>query len=281
MTKYLCLALSVVMLGSTGTAGRLAAQHVAAEQSGDVIAEAEACALCHATHRGGGEQGLKLGADPSGSISGQVLSLGLTRQLADASLACLRCHGTPEDRARQREFGGRQPSGLSNRGYLGPDLTDDHPIGSMDRDPAMLPSISQPGALRPEEDLLRARLAIVGQPGDLRVECTTCHDPHDRDGMRLNVEEEQLLCTSCHDPGIYISLIHGTVGCSACHSVHGSGVNPRLLKAPDADLLCSSCHVAGVFPQSRAAPGVQFDTGPIAHLSDPKDGECATCHETH
>lgn len=168
----------VVLIGSVGAVTPLEAQHVQAEESGEIVDGAQACALCHSTHKGGGEQGLRLGTGDSGFVGGQTMVLGVTSEISDASRSCLRCHGTPELRGRQGEFGGRQPSGLSNRGFLGPDLTDDHPIGSLEGDPAMLPSLAQPGSLSSDGDVVGQRLVVGNQPGDLRVECTTCHDPH-------------------------------------------------------------------------------------------------------
>jgi len=279
--RYLSPVPIVFLIFSTCAAGRLGAQHVAAEQSGDVIAEAQSCALCHGTHGGGGDKGLKLGPNASSLTGSQSLIMGSSSELSDASRACLRCHETPEERGRQPEFGGRQLSSLQARGFLGPDMSDDHPVGSRDFDPAMLPSTSLSGAFRPDDDPMGQQLALVGLAGDLRVECTTCHDPHSREPMRLSAEEEQVLCSGCHDPGVYVSMMHSTIGCSACHGIHGSGASRRLLRAPDADLLCTSCHVAGVAPQSDAGSVAQIDTGPIAHLSDPRAGECSTCHDVH
>jgi DmsE family decaheme c-type cytochrome len=117
-----------------------------------------------------------------------------------------------------------------------------------------------------------------------RIACTDCHagdrrhweeDPAAHamtDPSKVDAAAEARLCSTCHQNAHQQNMlernIHTTsdVGCSACHSVHGSK-HPALLKRAESGL-CLSCHasVEGQFAKPYRHPV--------------KDGivRCSECH---
>ncbi len=78
---------------------------------------------------------------------------------------------------------------------LGTDLSDDHPI-SIEYDP-----FSDPG-LHPEAHVAQAGLKLFLEDGTQRVQCATCHDPHDLNegtGLLRMDNNGSRLCLTCHD----------------------------------------------------------------------------------
>jgi len=140
-----------------------------------------ACAFCHlptgeskqegqATAYqmyGLGSMGTQSGVGPSG-----------------VSLLCLSCHDGMSAGDVTKTQG---PS-------LGTDLSNDHPV-SMEYDEYGA------SALHSVSDVLGAGLKLPEEGGELRVECTSCHDPHDnRWGSFLRLSNDgSRLCFTCHD----------------------------------------------------------------------------------
>jgi predicted CXXCH cytochrome family protein len=142
--------------------------------------DAEACRHCHTP--GGGAAA----SDPT--ASGVYLIYASTAsgraeagQPSGSSLLCLSCHDGMSAEVVRRHQGG---------------LWDDrssHPV-SVVYDPYA------DGKLRPTGVLKSAGLKLSGDGGELRVECTTCHDPHsNRNGDFLRMSNDRSrLCLSCH-----------------------------------------------------------------------------------
>ena len=109
-----------------------------------------------------------------------------------ASKMCLSCHDgvTAID-----SYGGTtgtvtlagRPSAIGEDG----DLTDDHPIG-----------VTYPvGAEGYHDPTNFTGVVLVSINGDDRVECTSCHDPHNNilGAFLRRTLDESLLCLECHD----------------------------------------------------------------------------------
>ncbi|MDA8165842.1 MAG: hypothetical protein M0017_12515 [Desulfobacteraceae bacterium] len=177
------------------------------------------------------------------------------------SRLCLSCHdGTV---ALGKTLGGDIPTNMELAGRpsdLGTDLSDDHPI-----------SFSFYAA-QPNEELTStppAKLLFYGT--DFKVECSTCHDPHDdTNGMFLRVDNSySALCTCCHvkkgwegsshrtsgkawnglDPNPWPHTKWSTVGengCEGCHTPHNAGGPKRLVNDLSEEDNCYPCHNGNV-----------------------------------
>jgi len=249
-----CLALCV------GTAAR--AQH-AEGTLGD-----RGCDLCHGPHSRGqpGAYNLKT-ADVS-----VWLGPGVVGGLGAVSSSCLRCHVSVAMRERQPELADRQLVGASRATYLGFDLSGHHPLGKVDLTlRSGLPPRGAPAA--------SGAVGLSALGGD-RIECTRCHDPHDRARTVPGHHEQAGLCGQCHDAGTYL-LGHESAACSDCHRLH-RGMPGPLLREASTERLCRSCHdpALGASPVNMA-PVLQLPTAHagLGHATSP--GRCETCHEVH
>lgn len=256
---------------------RLYAQH-ASVTTGDP--SADTCLLCHGSHDSGYNQAtLKSGGVPDVAMDAPGIG--------PASQSCLRCHVTPSVRAVQPEFQESAPATTTSR-FLELDLTDDHPLGRFDI--ARLKDRNRESPISATE-ASRMRPLMFGSEDGAVLECTGCHDPHDRRGPLPSIEEERTLCTNCHDAARYaFGGVHTELPCSGCHLMHG-GFDRELLAEPDPDRICVSCHeqtgptVAAGNASPAALRRVQIFTMIVpptsqAHL-DPPDGSCVDCHSPH
>lgn len=127
-----------------------------------------------------------------------------------SSRLCLSCHdgtlalGDIAGAPRSVAMSGAQRLRPGRRGYIGTDLTGDHPISFV---------IPEGDFGDPDRDMgVRPRSLIVGQElvkldDQGKMQCTTCHDPHSdryhvaglvpRFWVKPTVQE---VCQSCHEP---------------------------------------------------------------------------------
>lgn len=231
-----------------------------------------------------------------------------------ASKLCLSCHdGTialGKVISKKKEFimsdtsMGRIPHGRSTN--LGSDLSDDHPI-----------SFNPLLAVNTSDELIhplpgdRVRCDVNG-----KIQCTTCHDPHDNSFSKFLVKSDLNggLCKTCHQltgyngisshdlsardvrgiPGAPWSHIHfPTVGdnsCMNCHRSHSAEGKERLLNAVEEDV-CLGCHNGRVgkdiksLLRKTSGHNVDFYRG----IHDPAENilsvsvhvECVDCHNPH
>ncbi len=264
MRVGLALALLVAIAG----AGPARAQHDAA----DVPAQAaEGCAMCHASHRAArGPYALK-GGDV-GPGWGRLASVAL----GGVSQSCLRCHETPEGRARQPEYGSQPTLPLQSGTYLGPDPADSHVLGRLDRSGAGSSAWRLAGA-RPDRRPATMSLLPPGDEGSA-LTCTTCHDPHRRDSSLPGAEEQRRLCGSCHDPASYETDDHAVLTCSDCHTLHGAR-ETTLIAARSTEELCRSCHDPAVAVMRELPDRLPVSTA-AEHLRS-SGGSCGSCHAVH
>lgn len=127
-----------------------------------------------------------------------------------SSRLCLSCHdgtvalGDIAGAPRPVAMAGPQRLGPGRRGYIGTDLTGDHPISFV---------LSEGDPSDPDRDMgVRPLSLILGQElvrldAQGKMQCTTCHDPHSdryyvaglvpRFWVKPTVQE---VCQSCHEP---------------------------------------------------------------------------------
>ncbi len=253
------------------------AQHGSAA-TGDPAADA--CTLCHGSHNTGfSAANLKSGGVPDIVVDAPGIG--------PASQSCLRCHTTAALRGAQTEFQESETPSAVGR-YIEYDLTDDHPLGRFDV--ARLNERRRVSA-KSSREVIRIRSRSLGIEKGSVIECTTCHDPHDRRGALPAIEEERTLCTSCHEASLYaFGGGHDELPCSGCHVMHG-GHDTDLLAELSANRVCTSCHEedgAAALPDIESAAALRraqifasiAPPSSQAHL-DPVEGECAACHAPH
>jgi predicted CXXCH cytochrome family protein len=269
LTNYRA-SLILLALGQA-TLAPLQAQHAPLAEDEAVQPGFQSCALCHELH------------DPaSEAYSLRTLPLPMvidrrqTPQLDAISRSCLRCHLTNDVRDVQAEFARGAPSGSNERGLLGLDLTDDHPVGGLEANAAFKPAPTAPApGLRDVFQSRRLDPSLSGR--DLR--CTTCHDPHDRFGGKVQPEAEAVLCGDCHPGQSHSPSDHVSLVCTDCHALHAGHGDP-LMREPTTGLLCDSCHdPTGVGAASRKSRSALPHAPPRHDENAAQD--CLTCHTTH
>ena len=168
---------------------------------GVVIPEDRICLPCHTSHNARTTDEGESMALWNHAITDEVFEVYTTSagnqggQPEGASKLCLSCH---DGATAIDDFGGNEenfadvkiaPDRTSN---LGTDLRDDHPIG-IEYPPPGLEGYNDPSSL------VGVQTVLVN--GVERVECTSCHNPHDDSlGMFLRrTTAGSALCLECHD----------------------------------------------------------------------------------
>ena len=234
-------------------------------------------------------------------------------QPTGSSRLCLSCHdGTIA--LTQTVNSRNMPGGTiyitpRDRGYLGTDLGDDHPI-SFVYDAALT---VRKGEMASPSSLPRA----LKLDHNNQLQCTTCHDPHDdRVGKFLVMSNEQsAMCRACHRISGWEASAHarssaslaaaardrwdhlraGTVAqaaCEACHRPHSAGGRQRLLRHEAEEDNCLCCHDGSVSARNIGADLGRLSVHPVAQTTGvhdpvenyqtmPKHVECADCHDPH
>lgn len=274
------------------------------------------CIFCHTTHQGAASAPMwnrEEGA-PVYTLYGSSTLHSNPGQPDGTSKLCLSCHdGTialGKVRSRKNEFAmlnanlGKIPPGRSTN--LGSDLSDDHPI-SFDPSNAVNASPELRNPVVPD----KVRYDHSG-----KIQCTTCHDPHNDDFGRFMVKSNRNsgMCKTCHRPAGYAgAAVHDTSAavwngrgrdpwphtdfdtvtdnsCLNCHRSHGAGAKERLLTDREEDA-CLNCHDGGVgknignLLNRTSAHRVKFYQGshdPTENiLTASRHVECVDCHNPH
>ncbi len=106
-----------------------------------------------------------------------------------------------------------------------------------------------------------------------RLACTDCHRVHvERDAV-LSKASEPEVCLRCHNKqradfqkASSHPVRHGRMGCSDCHSAHGSA-SASTLNKPTVNQTCYSCHAD--------------KRGPLLWEHAPVAEDCTLCHSSH
>jgi DmsE family decaheme c-type cytochrome len=117
----------------------------------------------------------------------------------------------------------------------------------------------------------------VGEKNGSKMECTTCHNPHGANNVKMLKEGTSITeaCATCHaekrGPFLWEHAV-GRENCVTCHDPHGSN-NERMLVAK-LPMLCQRCHI-----HSRH-PATIYDQTQINNRSDRAVGRsCVNCHQ--
>ena len=111
-----------------------------------------------------------------------------------------------------------------------------------------------------------------------KMECTTCHNPHGSQNVKLLREGNSIneACATCHaekrGPFLWEHAV-GRENCTTCHDPHGSN-NERMLVAK-LPMLCQKCHI-----HSRHPATIYDDTQLNTARSNRVVGRaCVNCHQ--
>lgn len=275
------------------------------------------CIFCHTTHKGDPRAPLwnrEIGKVVYTLYDSSTL-YSVPGQPDGASKLCLSCHdGTValgRVLHRKKEFVmlktnmGRMPRG--KRSNIGSDLSDDHPV-SFDPTAAVSTSaeLMRPS---PKED--------VRYDENGKVQCTTCHNPHDNLHGHFMVKSNRNagVCKTCHDmSGFNGFSSHDTASdtwngqgenpwphthfqtvaensCLNCHRNHGAAGKERLLSSSLEENVCFACHDGSVAKDIKSDfykiskhniisyQGVHDPTEDIKTAA--KHVECVDCHNPH
>ena len=241
------------------------------------------CLFCHAPHSATVNTALWNRANPQGPYKPYTSSsaAGNMQQPDGTSLMCLSCHdgtialGSVLSRGTIAMTSGFDKIASTSAGYIGTDLSDDHPV-----------SISYATARAANPELAPAGSWASSAPNVKldaggKVQCTTCHDPHDPVNGKFLVmpNTQSALCTACHTKPLWTASSHATSaktwspasalypyprtgyssvignGCENCHRPHAaagaSGPNSAkywLLNALKEEDNCYACHDASTTP---------------------------------
>ncbi|OGR96972.1 MAG: hypothetical protein A2V88_02100 [Elusimicrobia bacterium RBG_16_66_12] len=203
---------------------------------------------------------------------------------------------------------------LGASAVIGTDLSNDHPV-LYDVKPGAGPP-TQPGT-DAEIQLPPAGDAVKVYGTTNRVECTSCHEPHDNTFGKFLVKSNAnaALCTTCHQKTGYLSSAHGTsnasyaaadgaqttVGeysCRNCHRTHGASSAQAYILRGAEENTCYNCHGSPALPGAKniknlyakaskhpteSVSGVHIN--PELDASNLKTGkrhsECWDCHNPH
>lgn len=188
-----------------------------------VLEKVKLCRYCHQAHKPGPK-------DLPSPVYRVYLSSSLRiipNQPDGSSRQCLFCHdGTKDLTSLWSDFvrGSLTSAPIKGRVSIGTDLSDDHPVSfKYDRNLILRkPHLVTPESLPPQVKL----------DGNGKVQCTSCHDPHqDRFGKFLVMGNSfSQLCISCHRfRGASPPHSSSQTSCQDCHAVHGASQPQWLL----------------------------------------------------
>ena len=277
--------------------------------------ESRICIFCHTPHRSRTDAPLWNRSDSRQSYLAYDSSTfqGSSGQPSGSSKLCLSCHdgsialGSVLSSASEIEMQPGHRHLASGPAFLGTNLMDDHPVSFDYAQSALGGEYHPPGSIT----------APVHLDPDGRVQCTSCHEPHDNTlgNFLLASDRNSALCASCHDREGWLQCAHnlsqaswdgtgtnpwpranhGTVGengCTNCHTVHGAGHPERLLTFPLEEDNCIHCHNGNVASKDVTAElSKPFRHNPFvtSGVHDPTEDplamtrhvECVDCHNPH
>jgi predicted CXXCH cytochrome family protein len=279
--------------------------------------ETEICIFCHAPHNSRPVAPLWNRNDPGATYtlySSSTLQAS-PGQPDGASILCLSCHdgtvalGSVLSRPTEIAMatGTYMPGGVSN---LTTNLRDDHPVSFL-YNSALATSDGQlkdPASITPPVSL-----------SNQRMQCTSCHDPHNNTYTDFLVASPQNsnLCNSCHqrtnwsvsshststktwngvnpNPWPYSDATMTTVAqnaCENCHNPHNSGSNVMNLKYQAEENNCLDCHNGNAATKNISAQFAKtykhnisgyigvHDASEAAQITN-MHVECIDCHNPH
>ncbi len=149
------------------------------------------CGACHSPHRARPPKAAPLW-DPDADLTRTFgTSIGTAAMPGSGTLMCLRCHdGTIATETitavKDDRFTNKQNPGLFGTGHG----RSDHPVG------VDYPQFDK--GYRPITSVLASSTVVLP---DAKVECVSCHDPHNQSGeehMLVTSNARSALCLTCH-----------------------------------------------------------------------------------
>lgn len=318
-------ALSVINSKHDLSAGSLSTGPKATTQS-------EICIFCHTPHRSGVNvplwnktQTTQTFTFYSSNYVNTYLGMPaptMTTLAGTRTKLCLSCHDGMTALGGVYNLGGAATTiamtgPLGAAANLGTNLSDDHPV-LYDVKPGLGPP-TQPGTdaeiqLPPGGD----KVKVYGASN--RVECTSCHDPHDNANGAFLVKSNAnaAICTTCHVKSGFVGSAHqaslvtytppggaatnvGEWSCRNCHRSHGASATQAYLLRGAEEATCFQCHGN---PPLTGAKNIQalflktykHPTATVSgkHIDPEQDGsnytyspannrhsECQDCHDQH
>ncbi|HAF30633.1 MAG TPA: hypothetical protein DCG75_16450 [Bacteroidales bacterium] len=280
--------------------------------------ETEICIFCHTPH-GSAPVGPLWNRDDPGltyTLYNSSTIDALPGQPDGSSILCLSCHdGTIalgniySEIADISMLSGvtTMPVGKSNLSQL---LNDDHPISFVYNSSLVLTD----GKLKDP-----ASITLPVELENEKVQCTSCHDPHNNTYSKFLVTSSQYsaLCLSCHERPNWINSSHKnsdatwtttnpwthtdytTVSenaCENCHRPHSAGSSELIMKYPVGEDNCLDCHNGNVALSTKniethLSKYSAHNVSDIAYegIHDANEAalvsvqhvECADCHNPH
>jgi predicted CXXCH cytochrome family protein len=280
------------------------------------------CVFCHAPHRASAVQGMLWNRNDSTAsylpYDSTTMNIPVVQPNADgSSKLCLSCHdGTValgevlSEPSAISMAGGVTTMPAGSGGLLDTDLRDDHPISFVyDTDLVIAnPELNDPATLT----------GNVGLDAQSRVQCISCHDPHDSTLPFFLVETRQFstLCTECHDRTGWDLSEHATSlstwsgvppdpwprspwtsvsenACENCHQPHSSFATQWIVSSLFEEDVCLVCHSGEVASVDILTDITKISHHPVELVAgehdpneDPTLGmvehvECTDCHNAH
>jgi len=266
--------------------------------------ESGVCIFCHTVHRANGEQPLWNHA--MSSVTNYIVYQSPTLKAVvgqpnGSSRLCLSCHdgtvalGMVSSRSNPiRMQGGATVMPSTSPGYLGTDLSGDHPI-SFVYDQALVAALAgTDGALNaPPTGTGPVRLDQNNE-----MQCTSCHDPHNNQYGNFLVMDNtgSAMCTVCHTIENWTGSVHAlstkmltssasaraglnslqtvslrttkprtlaAAGCDNCHATHFAGGREQLMKFAMPEKNCFVCHSGNVAAKNIASDFQKISIHPI------------------
>ncbi len=288
--------------------------------------EQQICVFCHTPHNASSVAQLWNRSQPS-TVYTLYSSDYLTSkayaapsQINAKSKLCMSCHdGTialgavinaPGSGAGSISMsGGVTTMPVGSAGHIGSVLSDDHPVG-FGYDPVKDPELIN------RAFPWNSAVKLDPDASNGRVECHTCHDPHDNQYtkfLRMS-NTNAALCTWCHNKTGWTTSIHDvstqsytpsggtstTIGewaCRDCHKSHSGGGSPYILQSSEQN----TCYPSGCHGSSGTGTGtrdIQTQMNKtFAHPTNTVSGrhknpdnttsladrhaECQDCHNSH
>ena len=280
--------------------------------------ENQVCIFCHTPHNASPAGALWNRRAPGSTYTPYTSSTarGAAGQPNGASMTCLSCHdgtialGDVLSRAAPVSMAGAVTTMPAGAGRLGTDLSDDHPV-SFAYTSALV-------AARGGELVNPATLTgKVRLDANARMQCTSCHDPHDDTNGKFLVVPNQAsaLCQVCHSKSSWASSTHAvstktwngvapdpwphtttaTVAanaCENCHQPHSAAGKPWLVNTALEEETCLNCHNGNVAAKNirpellkssrhNAAASTGVHDPAEAAVATSRHAECTDCHNPH
>jgi predicted CXXCH cytochrome family protein len=226
-----------------------------------------------------------------------------------SSLICLGCH---DGTIALGDIVSRTASAEAARGETRTDFSDGHPVSLR-----YAPDAVNGGPLLVSPDKLPEQVRLDEQG---KIQCTTCHDPHDDSFGNFLVMEygDKTLCVACHKMPSWDTSTHNTAevkwnrqgqdpwpftasrgtvaahGCANCHTPHTAGDGRNLLNYRAEEDNCLPCHNGNLARTNISADlgkvsrhPVRFTTGvheaneAVSIAPSDRHVECVDCHDPH